>query len=796
MKVQLASVLQKNGILTAEQIAEAQKLSQSTKRPFSEIVLQDMGVPEEKLAEVFAEHFRLPYVRLAAATVDPEAVKLLNESQARKLICLPIKKEEVAATTAVKRRPTLVLAMSDPSDLAAIQQVEFATGCVVKPVVATRTEVEDALDHYYAPEDWLNDFLRNVTESEDFEVFSLDDDESETKGLVKVGKDSPAVKMANVIIQNAIHQEASDIHIEPALNHVQVRNRVQGLLREYMQMPKWIQDPLVSRIKILAKLDISERRVPQDGRIKVSFEKRDVDLRVSTLPTHFGEKVVIRILGSGSKVPSTSSLGLREEDLDTLKNAASQPQGMILVTGPTGSGKTTTLYSVIDEKKSPDINIITVEDPIEFQLSGINQVQLNTKAGLTFAASLRSILRQDPDVILVGEIRDLETAEIAFHAAVTGHLVLSTLHTNGTAATIGRLLDLGVDPQLMSSSIKLIVAQRLLRKLCPSCKQPRKPDPKLLQRLQLEDPQIDYYGPTGCDACGKSGYSGRIGVYELLRVAPNIRELVTRRASEQEFHQTAMDNGMVPLLNGAIDLALEGITSVEEIVRVIQLQDEGMTRCPNCAVYIDRDFTSCPHCTYALKVMCQSCDQELKPGWRICPYCSAAVEKTTTALTPAQPQALPPASSVPAPPEVVRLVEVEPVPVAQEPRKRPRILVADDDEVMRAIIVRAVDLLPQKPEILQASNGADALTVATESKPDLILLDVMMPGMNGIEVCQRLRSNIQTAFLPVVMLTANTDEETRTKGFLVGTDDFMAKPLSVPELHARVNRLLRRTYGL
>jgi type IV pilus assembly protein PilB len=796
MKVQLASVLQKNGILTAEQIAEAQKLSQSTKRSFSEILLKDMGVAEERLAEVFAEHFRLPYVRLAAATVDPGAVKLLSESQARKLVCLPIKKEESTAAAAVRRRPTLVLAMSDPSDLAAIQQVEFATGCVVKPVVATRTEVEDALDHYYAPEDWLNDFLRNINESENFEVFSPDDDESQGKGPVKAGKDSPAVKMANVIIQNAIHQEASDIHIEPGLNHVQVRNRIQGLLREYMQMPKWIQDPLVSRIKILAQLDISERRVPQDGRIKVSFEKREADLRVSTLPTHFGEKVVIRILGSGSKVPSTSSLGLGEEDLEILRNAAGQPQGMVLVTGPTGSGKTTTLYSVIDEKKSPDINIITVEDPIEFQLPGINQVQLNTKAGLTFAASLRSILRQDPDVILVGEIRDLETAEIAFHAAITGHLVLSTLHTNGTAATIGRLLDLGVDPQLMSSSINLIVAQRLLRKLCPNCKQRCKPDPKVLQRLQLEDAQIDYYGPSGCEMCAKSGYSGRIGVYELLRVAPNIRDLITKNASEPEFHQTAIENGMIPLLEGAIDLARDGITSVEEIVRVIQLQDEGMTRCPNCAVYIDRDFTACPHCTYALKVMCESCEQELKPGWRICPYCSATVEKPSSALNPGKPRALPPGSSTMIPPQAARQVETEPVAAIPEPRKRPRILVVDDDEVMRAIIMRAVDLLPQKPEILEASNGRDALNMATELKPDLILLDVMMPGMNGIEVCQRLRSNIQTAFLPVVMLTASTDEETRTKGFLVGTDDFMGKPLSVPELHARLNRLLRRTYGL
>src|SRR3989338_7844040 len=407
MSRQLASILEKAGVLPADEVKAALAQAEQSKRPFWEFILAEKGVTEEKLAELFAEHLHLPYVKLAATTVEPDAVRAISEEIARKFFCIPLKKEgpKESEAVAAKRRPTLVLAIADPTNFAAVQDIEFATGCAVKTVVATRTEVKDAIDRYYAPENWLQDFLQNVTESEELEIVSGEGEEG--GGDVPLGdvrnqaELPPVVKMVNLVIQDGIKQGASDIHIEPTLHDV-------------MQVPKWLPGPLVSRLKILSKLDIAERRLPQDGRIKVNIENRGVDLRVSTLPTHFGEKVVLRVLGSGRAIPPTTSLGMKAEDLQTLKNATEQPQGMILVTGPTSSGKTTSLYSILNEKKNPAINIITVEDPIEFQLQGINQVQVNTKAGLTFAACLRSILRQDPNVILVGEIRDLETAEIAF----------------------------------------------------------------------------------------------------------------------------------------------------------------------------------------------------------------------------------------------------------------------------------------------------------------------------------------------------------------------------------------------
>src|SRR5208337_632528 len=447
-------------------------------------------IPEEKISKALARTLHLPQLKLAAATIEAEALHLVPEEMARKFVCLPISKESVEQSVdskGVKRRPVLVLAMADPTDLLALQDVEFNTGCVVKPVVASYTEVLDAIKTYYEPEKWLEEFLQNIEQEVDFQVLGpQQDEELSTEATEKGIKPGPAVRLVNLILQAAVKQGASDVHIEPTLNNLQVRTRVDGMLRELMQVPKWLRESLVSRLKILAVMDITERRVPQDGRIKASYEGHEIDLRVSTLPTHYGEKVVLRILGSSRETLPTSSLGLNSANLQFLKRAVDQPQGIILVTGPTGSGKTTTLYSLLNEKKNPSINIITIEDPIEIQLEGINQVQVNLKAGLTFASCLRSILRQDPDVVLVGEIRDPETAEITFHAAMTGHLVFSTVHTNSTVATIGRLRDLGVDPSLIQSSVNLILAQRLVRRICERCKEKALPEKTLLEKLHLE----------------------------------------------------------------------------------------------------------------------------------------------------------------------------------------------------------------------------------------------------------------------------------------------------------------------
>jgi type IV pilus assembly protein PilB len=793
----LESVLEKAGVLSPGELTPAIEESKRSGIPLWQILITGKKISEEKLAEVLSAALHLPLVRLAASPIQSDAVQTIPEDLARKHSAVPLKKEE-EPPGGRPRRPNLVVAMANPTDLLAIQELEFSSGCAVKPVVATVSEIDDAIFRHYRPESWLEGFLKNLSDESDLAIVgtALDEDEEAAQSdpeSQQMWQKTPAIRLVNLILERALRQEASDIHLEPDLNHVRVRTRVQGLLQDTLQVPKWLQEPLVSRLKILAKLDISERRRPQDGRIKVSFGNSDVDIRVSTLPTHLGEKVVMRILGSGQRVPATSSLGFSPSQLAILKEVTRQPQGMVLVTGPTGAGKTTTLYSILSEKRNPSINIVSVEDPIEFQLPGISQVQINLKAGLTFAACLRSILRQDPDVILVGEIRDLETAEIAFRAAATGHLVFSTLHTNGTISTVTRLLDIGVEPYIISSSLSLIIAQRLVRNICPTCKEEYLPDSVQLEMLHLEKHPFPLYHGRGCSACGDTGYAGRTGLFEMLRITPEFKDWIHRRAPEMEMQKAAADSGTVFLVDDAIEKLKQGVTTVEEVLRVIQLQEDEIVRCPSCSNLIRLDFALCPYCMAPRKTFCASCRQLLKPEWRVCPYCSAAVSAAPAKL-PAE-SATPPTRAAREPGETPRPAGRNETP-AQPTEASPSILVVDDDPAVRRMVVKSLELLPNHPRISEAANGADGLARVTQDKPDLILLDVMMPKMDGFEFCQRLRSKVETAFIPVLMLTVNTDEEARTKGFLVGTDDFMAKPVSVPELHSRVQRLLRRTYGM
>jgi type II secretory ATPase GspE/PulE/Tfp pilus assembly ATPase PilB-like protein/ActR/RegA family two-component response regulator len=640
----------------------------------------------------------------------------------------------------------------------------------------------------------MQDFLAKVADSPDFTIVSdetekVDLDKSDSRSAAEL---APVVKMCNLILQEAIRSQASDVHLEPGLNCLEVRMRVDGVLREYIDVPKWLHHPLVSRLKILASLDIAERRLPQDGRITAKFQNNSVDLRISTLPTHFGEKVVLRILGTTS-IPPLESMGLSEWQFSTLTDCLSQPQGMILLTGPTGSGKTTTLYSMILTRRSPEINIVTVEDPIEYQLAGINQVQVNARANLTFAGCLRSILRQDPDVILVGEIRDLETAEIAFQAAVTGHLVMSTLHTNSSLAAITRLLDLGVDPSLINSSVNLIVAQRLARRICSQCKEPCTPPPELLRRLRIDDPGHAFYRGRGCSACGKSGYAGRIGIYEMLRMTNTLKELIRQKASETQLRRGATAGGTRFLLDDGLSKVREGLTSLEELLRVIEVEAEETFQCPKCGSAVRREFKTCPYCMLTLRNICESCEQELKPEWKICPYCTRPVNRqagpgeTEKMLTEGSRDLVPLSSG-----NSGLAGQVAALPAA----KQPKILVVDDDAGISKVIQKALTQLPMDTEVITAADGVEALETIEQHKVDLVILDVKMPRMDGFAVCERLRKNIRTAFLPIMMLTANADEDNRTKGYLVGTDDYLSKPFTVPDFLARVTRLLRRTYGL
>ena len=755
-----------------------------------DLLIDDKRYSEEALAEGFVEWLKLPRVKIASLILEPEAAKAITEKIALKHHCLPLKIEGT----------TLVMAMANPADYDAIQAVQFVSGFTVQPVVATRTEILDGIQELYATDDRMQDFLSKVVDNNDLTILSQDSDKVDLdKAEDRSSADmAPVVKMCNLILQEAIRSQASDVHLEPSLNCLQVRMRVDGVLREYIDVPKWLHHPLISRIKILASLDIAERRLPQDGRIKVKFQNKSIDLRISTLPTHFGEKVVMRVLGASS-IPTLEQMGLTEWQFATLTECLSQPQGMILLTGPTGSGKTTTLYSMISRRRSPEINIVTVEDPIEYQLPGISQVQVNVKAGLTFAGCLRSILRQDPDVMLVGEIRDAETAEIAFQAAVTGHLVLSTLHTTSSFSAITRLLELGVDPFLITSSLSLVVAQRLARRICNQCKEPYSPPAELVQRFKLDDPGLVFYHGRGCAACGKSGFAGRMGVYEMLRMTGVMKELVRKKAGEAAIRRAAAIAGTQTLLEDGLAKVRAGLTSPEELLRVIELEADDTFACPKCSAMVHRDFKSCPYCMSTLRNTCSSCGQDLKPEWKMCPYCTTAVNgQPAPAEVPSTP--LLPESSVQerlAAPHVQAALPAASSQVATAADvKRAKILVVDDDPGITTVIKKALGQLSMNVEVFTASDGVEALEKMELHRPDLAILDVNMPRMDGFTVCDHLRKDIRTAFLPILMLTANDDQDNRTKGYLVGTDDYMSKPFAVPDLVARVSRLLRRTYGL
>jgi len=541
------------------------------------ILIDGLKLSEEAVANAFVKWARTGKEEIsrfdpAAGPPEPDAVKLIPVEVARRYLLVPLKVE----------RDRLTVAMANPADLLLKDRIGHVTKKKLRVLGATRTEVEDAINKaYLAPPvpipptpspavDSLDEILRDIPEASDFKVVS--EVPQQEAGSAQA---APVVKLVNRLVSDSIRDRASDIHLEPRVNGLQVRVRIDGVMREVALLPRKTCQPVVSRIKVLCnpELDITETRLPQDSRFRVVDSGREVDLRVSILPTYLGEKAVMRILGGG-RIPEITKLGFEPGDLEALLLQASKPQGIILVTGPTGSGKTTSLYSLLNHRLSPEVNIITVEDPVEFQLAGTNQVQVNVKAGLTFSVILRACLRQDPDIILVGEIRDRETAEIAFHASQTGHLVLSTLHTNSAPATVSRLLDLGIDPRVVSSSVLLVMAQRLARKICSQCKSPYQPPESVLKRLRLPADGAYCRGP-GCAACDYSGFSGRTGIYELLVMTRAVREVINQRQPETEIREAARAGGYSPLLEKGLAKVRAGLTTPEELLRVLQVEEEG-----------------------------------------------------------------------------------------------------------------------------------------------------------------------------------------------------------------------------
>ncbi|HEX4439988.1 MAG TPA: type IV-A pilus assembly ATPase PilB [Thermoanaerobaculia bacterium] len=609
MAVKLGDLLLKQKLITQQQLDTALKLQREEGGKIGEALVRVGAVSEADITETLSQQFGVPSIDLAHFEIDPGVIKVVPGEVARKYGVLPVNKTGA----------TLTIAMGDPTNVFAMDDIKFMTGYNVEPVVASEIALRKAIDKHYGtprsvvlkekakssggqsfsnPEGGLDDVMASsaltmddmasvglgelnmdeitgIDTGADVDVVKGDEgQEIDLSDLAKSSESAPIIKVSNLILIEALKAGASDIHVEPYEKEFRVRFRIDGILHNIMALPMRTRDPLISRLKIMAKLDISEKRLPQDGRIKIRLRveerSRDLDLRVSSVPTHFGEKVVMRLLDKSKLQLDMTQLGFDQEPLRRFKDAIDRPYGIVLVTGPTGSGKTNTLYSAIAALNDPTVNIMTAEDPIEFNLAGINQVQMKEQIGLTFASALRSFLRQDPDIILVGEIRDFETAEIAVKAALTGHLVLSTLHTNDAPSTINRLMNMGIEPFLVATSVNCICAQRLVRRICTQCPEEMETPPQMLIQVGFAPDEVKTLKVKrgrGCDRCNNTGYKGRVGLFEVLAFTDEIRDMILSGASSIELKRKAIEEGMVSLRMSGLQKIREGQTTLEEVLR-------------------------------------------------------------------------------------------------------------------------------------------------------------------------------------------------------------------------------------
>ncbi|MBI4485706.1 MAG: type IV-A pilus assembly ATPase PilB [Acidobacteria bacterium] len=579
MAVRIGELLLKEKRITPEHLQEALNYQRQHGGKLGFNLIKLGYVKDEEITALLSKQYGVPSIALAQFEIDPAVVKLVPAETAQKYQIVPLSRAGA----------TLTIAMTDPTNVFAMDDIKFMTGYNVEPVVASEIAVIDAIQKYYGKaaagngggavsalevaSRALEDMPILADGGADVEVLEeLEEISAET--LAKQGEEAPVIKLVNVLLMSAIQKGASDIHIEPYEKELRVRYRIDGLLYNIMQPPMKFRDAMTSRIKIMAKLDIAEKRLPQDGRIKIRFQDngslKDIDFRVSVLPTLFGEKIVMRLLDKDKLMLDMTKLGFEPESLAKFETQIQKPWGMVLVTGPTGSGKTNTLYSSISRINTPETNIMTAEDPVEFNLMGVNQVQVRESIGLNFAAALRSFLRQDPNIILVGEIRDFETAEIAVKAALTGHLVLSTLHTNDAPSTVNRLMNMGIEPFLVASSLNLVCAQRLVRRVCKNCVEPHPmPAPALVQAgfSPEEAKAVVPNRGTGCEKCNNTGYKGRVGLYEVMEVTEELRELILVGASALELRRKAIEEGMITLRNSGLRKVKDGVTTIDEVVR-------------------------------------------------------------------------------------------------------------------------------------------------------------------------------------------------------------------------------------
>jgi type IV pilus assembly protein PilB len=746
----LGEVLVDHGAITDEQLDAALEAQRAAARDRRRVrlgaLVVEMGLATDRqVAAALADALSLDLVDIASRPLQTEVARLLPRSVAERHLVIPIDRTDDGK---------VVLACADPTNIVALDDVRIYAGITeLKLVVASASQVRDLISRVWS----LSEDSDVAMMLEDLET--PDDEAEDGTGMA----DAPTVRLVNSILADAIRSRASDIHIEPQTSAVRIRYRVDGLLRDVMTAPRAAAAGIVSRIKVMSNLDIAERRLPQDGRARLQVEDTVLDARVSTLPNINGEKVVIRLLSRADSVPPITKIGMGEKQLEALLGTLVAPQGLILITGPTGSGKTSTLYSAIHQIKTPDRNIVTLEDPVEMQVTGITQVQVHDRSGLTFERGLRSVLRQDPDVVLVGEVRDPETAKLALEASLTGHLVLTTLHTNSAPAALTRLVDMGVEPFLVASSLSLVVAQRLVRRVCDACKAPYTPAARIMTLLGIDATELADASPSrgaGCSECGGTGYRGRVGVFEVLPVTAAMRAVLLSSPNEGAIAAAAAADGMQTLRASAIGKAHAGLTTYEEVLRVTHVDSTGALHCSACGGALASDMVACPWCAAAIdRGNCSDCDRPLEAEWRVCPWCRTAAptrEHSVSALKDGP----------------------------------PRLLLVEDDASVRDYVTTALSGTIEVDAVATASEG---LEKATMGGYDGILVDHLLPDLTGVEMIRLLRSEARTAAMPIMLFTGDTNPSIEADARNAGADDYLAKPVEPMLLEERCWTLVSRS---
>jgi len=798
MSKRLADILVKKGVVDRSQIDEAVERSGSrSKRVRLENVLIEMGaISDEAVARCLSEELSLPLVDPVEHPIDQRLLSrvpryMAEQHQLMVLDCIDEGRVRVA--------------MSDPTDLSAVQDMEFLLRSDVEPVAASAMRIRQAIrQHYDLGSDvsrLLSGAIPRVTTDTGLAT-DLELDGEAINAELRSGGSKPFVNLLDYLLYNAIERRASDIHVEPEENGLRIRYRIDGMLREVLKLPRWTDRPLTTRIKIVGKLDISEHRKAQDGKASVRLQERSIDLRISVVPTQFGEKSVLRILDPGLLKTDLGTMGWQPRSLSAYYRMVSTPQGIVLVVGPTGSGKSTTLYGTIERLRAENTSIVTVEDPIEYTMEGITQIQMNEKTGMTFVNSIRSLLRQDPDVIVVGEIRDGPTGQAALDAASTGHLVLSTLHTNNTVSTISRLLKLGLPSYLVGSNLVGIVAQRLVRRVCTECSTVAQVEDEDWRRLEIAPVPLEEWvrraGP-GCSACQYSGYHGRIGIYEVLLISDAMRQLIIDDPREPIMWRLAWQEGLTTLLDDALLKVSQGITTMEEIARVVPV-DSWRLR-PEVAGAQTREMPDAQPRQTRGPLGQPPASLPWRPQWAAPAHERAAeavgdragdspVERDAVAAeAPRALVATPEPAAQTAESGTASAASTSSQTITSRRTERDTILVVDDSEEILQLVSLALE---DEYDIALARDGIEALQKVEAVNPTLMVLDVMLPRLSGYDVCVRLKEDPRTQHLPILMLSARGEKQAIVKGFYAGADDYLPKPFDPEELLLRISALIRR----